>query len=350
VVSTNISASHAKKVVVLGTGGTIAGTGAAPDARAYTSAQLGIETLLQGVPGLSTLLFERQVVLEMEQIAQIDSKDMGFEVWHKLAQRVAQCLRLDDVAGVVITHGTDTLEETAYFLHRVLPADCVGRKPVVITCAMRPATSREADGPQNLHDAIRLASEHGAVGVMAMCAGQIHAALHVQKVHPYRLDAFDSGDAGRLGQVSEGRVTMEKPWPWADSASAESSRAAPAREKPIDLALLAAWVTWPRVEIVTSHAGAGGDLVDALLEHGKSLRGIIVAGTGNGTVHHTLEAALVRAQGEGVRVCRATRCAYGAVQDASGQAHQLPEATTLSPVKARIALMLELLSLDSQLH
>ena len=351
-----ISANGTKKIVVLGTGGTIAGTAKTADALAYTSAQLGIETLLQAVPGLSALVNGkangRVLRLVAEQVAQLDSKDMGFDVWRVLAQRVAHFLAQDDVTGVVITHGTDTLEETAYFLHRALPPNLLASKPVVMTCAMRPATSREADGPQNLFDAILLANEAGACGVVAVCAGQIHAAVHMQKVHPYRLDAFDSGDAARVGRISAGVVAMETAWPAQEAAQLGL----------VDLALLAAAPTWPRVEIVMSHSGANGWLVDALvaqvLDAGHlpvnsgsgndsiPIRGIVVSGTGNGSVHQALEAALVRAQAAGIRVWRATRCAYGAVQGLPD--NLLPEVTTLPPVKARIALALELLSQDSR--
>ncbi len=349
--SANISTNSPKKIVVLGTGGTIAGTASTPDATAYTSAQLGIDTLLQALPGLSALLVQRQVGLVAEQVAQLDSKDMGFAVWRVLAQRVAHFLGEGDVAGMVITHGTDTLEETAYFLHRVLPPALLAAKPVVITCAMRPATSREADGPQNLFDAILLASQAGARGVVAVCAGQIHAALHVQKVHPDRLDAFDSGDAACLGRISAGGVVMQGAWPQPQTAQLGG----------VDLAWLAAAHSLPRVEIVMNYSDAGGDWVDALVaqaapvgrlaassggaNEANPVRGIIVAGTGNGTVHYALEAALVRAQTAGIRVWRGTRCAYGAVHGQPG--NLLPEVTTLPPVKARIALMLELLGQDA---
>ena len=331
-----ISLKKPQIVAVLGTGGTIAGTARAGLSRAegnvaYTSAQLGVEALLEAIPGLGALALEVQA----EQVAQVDSKDMGFEIWKNLALRVAHHLERPECAGVVITHGTDTLEETAYFLHRVLPSTLLQTKPVVITCAMRPATSPEADGPQNMLDAFRLAIGPGACGVLAVCAGQIHAALHVQKVHPYRLDAFDSGDAGALGQIRGGQVEMALPWPMPEPD-----------QTAVDLADLALLQGWPRVEIVLSHSGANGRLVDVLTAERSApsasyAKGIVVAGTGNGTVHEDLQSALVRAQGAGIRVWRSTRCAYGAVQGVPD--HVLPEVSTLSPVKARIALALALL-------
>jgi L-asparaginase len=331
-----ISENKTKIVAVLGTGGTIAGTanagrGGSDGDLSYTAAQLGIDSLLEGLPGISLSGF----ALQAEQLAQLDSKDMRPDVWHQLALRVAHCLARPEVSGIVITHGTDTLEETAYFLQRVLPLDGLRAKPVVLTCAMRSATSPEADGPQNLADAIHLAIEPGASGVLVVCAGHIHSALDVQKVHPFRLDAFDSGDAGPLGQVINTKVLMTKPWPVPAQPSAHAEV----------LDAVAARPYWPRVEIVMSHAGASGHMVDAMVAQaqqppGAALRGIVVAGTGNGTVHRDLEAALVRAQQAGVRVWRATRCAYGAVQAVPG--HDLPETTTLSPVKARIELALAL--------
>lgn len=332
-----IPENKSKTVAVLGTGGTIAGTalrGASGQHGnlAYVSAQLGVQALLAAVPGLADL----SINLQSEQVAQLDSKDMGFDEWQHLALRTAHHLSQPDVLGVVITHGTDTLEETAYFLDCVLPAHLLVDKPVVITCAMRPATSSEADGPQNLADAVKVAIEPGACGVVAVCAGQIHSARHVQKVHTYRLDAFDSGDAGPLGRVMGGKVLLAKVWPkpgMATPTDFEWGRA----DRPL---------LWPRVEIVMSHAGANGQTVDAMLacqsESGASpVMGIVVAGSGNGTVHRSLQAVLVRAQDAGIRVWRATRCAYGAVQSVPGQV--LQEVTSLSPVKARIALALALL-------
>lgn len=319
-----------KKIVVLGTGGTIAGTAAsANDNLGYAAAQLGVAQLLQAIPVLAQLPLE----LVCEQVAQLDSKDMSFAVWQQLALRCDYWLGQTEVQGIVITHGTDTLEESAYFLQAVLnPA-----KPVVLTCAMRPATSLNADGPQNLLDALTVASLPGAQGVVAVCAGTIHSAVDVQKVHPYRLDAFGSGDAGPLGYVEEGAVRLVRNWPVALSNPSSS-----AMEKMAD------GTDWPRVEILMNYAGASGAVVDALLAQDMSgqtgvacLRGLVVAGTGNGRLHHALEAAVSRAQAAGVKVVRATRCSNGRVQALPGD--PLADSQGLSPVKARVALMLELL-------
>lgn len=310
-----------QKIVVLGTGGTIAGTSAqAGDNIGYTAGQVGVAQLLDAVPGLQTMAGE----LLIEQVAQIDSKDMDMEVWRALALRCSHHLKDPEVRGIVITHGTDTLEETAWFLHEVLDA----RKPVVLTCAMRPATALTPDGPQNLLDAVAVAVALGATGVLAVAAGEVHGARHVQKVHPYRVHAFTSADVGPLGFVEEGRVRLTQNWPLAlDSKSL------------IAIESIANVNTWPRVEIVVSHAGATGSMVDALARDG--VQGLVVACTGNGTIHHHLEAALLRAQAAGVAVVRATRCPEGQVLPKPGD--MLPDSQGLSPVKARIALMLDLL-------
>jgi L-asparaginase len=312
-----------QKIVVLGTGGTIAGTSAQPeDNIGYTAAQLGVADLLNSVPRLKAV--GPGVSIVAEQIAQIDSKDMDADIWRALALRCDQHLRDPSVAGVVITHGTDTLEETAWFLRTVLDAP----KPVVLTCAMRPATAIAPDGPQNLLDAMAVVTAPGASGVLLVAGGEVHGARHVSKVHPYRVNAFRSADHGPLAWVEEGRVR------WASNCPlALENKALVAIEKIANVSV------WPRVEIVVSHAGATGAMVDALVRDG--VEGVVVACTGNGTVHHVLESALLRAQAVGVQDVRSTRCAEGQVLPKVGDA--MTDSGGLSPVKARIALMLHML-------
>lgn len=312
--------TETKRVVVLGTGGTIAGTSADEgDNVGYTAAQRGVAQLVAAVPALA------QVLLETEQVAQLDSKDMGYAVWRQLAQRIAQLVARADVAGVVVTHGTDTLEETAWFLQRVLAPV----KPIVLTAAMRPATALHSDGPQNLVDAIGIAREPGARGVLAALAGTLHAARDVRKVHPYRIDAFSSGDAGPVGRIEEGRLRRLRDWPESDEALGVESLPQQGGD-------------WPWVEIVTSGVQADGAAVRALLAAG--VRGLVVAATGNGSVHADLESALHAAQQQGVAVLRATRCLDGTIVEAApAQPDTLPSAGDLTPVKARVELMLRLL-------
>jgi len=315
------STTASRRVIVLGTGGTIAGRATRPDDNiGYSAAEVGVAELLAGIDAPAG------VTLHAEQVTQVDSKDMEFAIWLALAQRCAHWLALDDVAGVVVTHGTDTLEETAFFLQFAMAP----RKPVVLTCAMRPASALSPDGPQNVRDAIVVAATPGARGVVAVCAGTIHTALDVRKVHTYRLDPFSSGDAGALGYVEEGLVRPVRDWP-----SGEPAMALPT---PIGAV--------PRVEIVMSHAGARGTVVDALVRERQAgatdaVQGLVLAATGNGTLHHELEAAALRAQAAGIAVLRATRCGDGHILPKASDV--LRDAGGLSPVKARISLMLELL-------
>ena len=319
-----VDTNQGRRLVILGTGGTIAGRAAkAGDNVGYVAGQVGVADLVAAVPALA------EVLLEVEQVAQIDSKDMGLPVWQALAKRLQA--HLDDalVSAVIVTHGTDTLEETAFVLQRLLqPA-----KPVVLTCAMRPASALVPDGPQNVSDAVAVARQAGA-GVVVVCAGQVHGALEVTKVHTYRLDAFDSGDAGPLACVEEGEVRSFRAWGATAPGAARSAA-------PLERFLAADAL--PRVELVTSHADADGSLVRALMAPGASrpLRGIVVAGTGNGTVHQALTDALNAAQANGVRVVLATRCARGRVVPHAGLPFE--HSAGLSPVKARLALALDLL-------
>lgn len=312
--------NKAEKIVLLGTGGTIAGTSAqAGDNVGYTAGQLSVAHLIAAVPALG------RVPLEAEQVAQLDSKDMSHAVWQALAQRVAVHLARPEVAGMVITHGTDTLEETAWFLHRILAP----QKPVVLTCAMRPASSLQPDGPQNLLDAVTVAQSGVAQGVLCVAQGQVLAAEDVRKVHGYRIDAFSAGDAGPLARVEEGQLIALRPWPEAQAMGLHAIAHDAAQ--------------WPRVGVVCSHAGAEPWAVEAAVAAG--LQGLVVEGTGNGTVHHRLEAALQQAQSAGLRVLRASRCVAGGVVGAPAGA--LPSAGGLTPAKARVELLLQLLATAS---
>jgi len=314
-------------VVVLGTGGTIAGTGAGPHDLSYQAAQLSVAHLVQAVPGLLG------VPLETQQVAQIDSKDMDWAVWRALARALESTLARDDVGAVVITHGTDTLEETAYLLHRLLNVD----KPVVLTAAMRPATSAQADGPRNLRDAVwvaQSAARQGWAGVVAVMNGVIWPGHAVRKSHSWHIDAFDGGGWPPLGRVTdEGDVVDAMPWP----APGRGAWACLAQEP-------------PRVEIVSSHAGADGRVVQALLalrpNESDPVKGLVVAGTGHGTVHQGLAKALEQAESQGIKVWRSTRVARGGVLPREGD--HWPAAGTLTAAQARVALMLDLLGIASE--
>jgi L-asparaginase len=306
-----------QSIVILGTGGTIAGQAArADDSVGYRSGALGVQALIDAVPPLSAW------PLEAEQLASLDSKDMDPATWQRLATRAAHHLARSDVAGVVITHGTDTLEETAWLLHRVLaPA-----KPLVLTAAMRPATALSADGPRNLFDAVTVAAEPGAAGVLAVLAGDVIGAADLRKRHTARPEAFRGGDAGPVAAVIDGRVRRWRDWPHGEPLGLDRIARDPA--------------AWPWVAVLANHGGADGREVQALLDAG--VRGLVVAGTGNGTLSAPLERALLAAARAGVPVRRCSRCADGAVVDPPGAA--LPSAGDRSPWQARIDLLLELLA------
>lgn len=310
--------SVAERVVILGTGGTIAGVADASRS-GYRAAQLGVEQLVAAVPALAGVAAAGG--LECEQLAQVDSKDMTHELWQQLAQRCAQHLARAEIAGVVVTHGSDTLEETAYFLHRVLaPA-----KPLVLTAAMRPATALHADGPQNLLDAVTLArsgAAQGWRGVLAVLAAQVWAGAELRKLHGWRLDAFAGGAAGALGAWVGGRLERWRDAPATPPLGLDAIAAEPAH--------------WPRVEVVASHAGATAGLVDALCASGVD--GLVVAATGGGSVHAALLPALQRARAAGVGVVVVSRCAWGPALAADRS-----EADWRTPWQARIDLLLDLL-------
>lgn len=313
-----------KKIVVLGTGGTIAGTAdAASDNIGYTAARLGVDELLRAVCPAGEFGYE----VVSEQVAQLDSKDMGPTVWRALHQRVSYWMSDTDVRGIVITHGTDTLEETAWFLQLALEPRDLLAKPVVLACAMRPASALTPDGPQNLMDALAVVTTPEARGVVAVCAGIVHAARDVMKVHPYRVNAFDSGDAGPLAYVEEGAVRMVKEWPLAPKTSYPAAVPFYAGDD------------WPWVELVMSYAGARGALVDGLVLNG--VQGLVVASTGNGSLHEHLHASLKLAVAAGIPVVRATRCQLGRILARAGD--DLAASDGLSPVKARISMMLALM-------
>lgn len=313
------SSSSLPRVVVLATGGTIAGSSGDPASSAqYQAATVPVSQLVQAVPALADV-----ARVEAEQVAQVDSKDMTFGLWQQLAARVAYWSGQPDVAGIVITHGTDTLEETAMFLHLTQPCSV----PVIITAAMRPATSLSADGPLNLLDAVRVAAHPDArgLGVLVVLNQQIHAGRDVTKAHTSAVDAFVSPNAGPIGYVQDAYIRFTR---------APSRREAPCLPVPS---------AWPMVEIVVSHAQPGRVAVDALVSAG--VKGLVVAATGNGSVHEILVAALADAAAAGVAVVRSSRTGAGHVSipaRLAAGAGLFASAADLNPYKARVLLLVAL--------
>ena len=316
------AAAHAlPRIAVLATGGTIAGTAAdAANTSGYQAGVVGVERLLEAVPALSSV-----AQIQPEQIASIDSKDMALALWTTLAQRVNALLASDDIDGVVITHGTDTLEETAYLLHLTVKSI----KPVVLTAAMRPSSALSADGPLNLLNAVTVAASQAAhgQGVLVAFNNRIHSARDVVKTSTYAVDAFQSPEVGALGWVQDGRVEFQRKV---------------VRPHTVDTEFVIG-AKWPNVEIIVSYAGVSRIGVDALVAAG--VRGIVVAGTGNGSIHASVQQALADAVSQGVVVVRSSRVGSGHVMRngaASDDALGFVTAGSLNPYKARVLLMLAL--------
>jgi L-asparaginase len=308
-------------IALLATGGTIAGAaGDALQTAGYKAGALPVERLLEAVPALAGLAH-----IEAQQLASIDSKDMSMEVWSRLAQRIDTLLARPEIAAVVVTHGTDTLEETAYFLHLSVKS----AKPVVLTAAMRPATALSADGPLNLCQAVAVAAARDAAGrgVLVVANNQIHGARDVVKRHTAAVQAFESPEFGALGWVQDAHIEFHR------NVVRAHTLATPFTAPP----------AWPMVEILASYAGAGHLAVEALVAGG--VRGIVVAGTGNGSIHAGLQQALAEAHQHGVVVVRASRTGSGHVMRdgaAPDSALGFIAAGTLNPYKARVLLMLAL--------
>jgi L-asparaginase len=317
----NPSHTSLPRIAVLATGGTIAGqAGDAARTSGYKAGVVGVDKLLDAVPSLSQI-----ARIHAEQVASIDSKDMTPALWGTLCARVNALLAQDDVDGIVITHGTDTLEETAYLLHLTVKSD----KPVVLTAAMRPATALSADGPLNLFNAVTVAANRAAwkQGVLVAFNNQIHCAREVTKTSTYAVDAFRSPEVGALGWVQDGEVRFQRGVLRRHTLQSPFEMAGPL----------------PNVEIVTSYAGASRASIDAFVAAG--VKGLVIAGTGNGSMHSTLQAGVADAIKQGVAVVRSSRVGAGHVMrngaapdDALGSI----SADTLNPYKARVLLMLAL--------
>ena len=313
------------KTVVLGTGGTIAGLAADPSNPSnYKASQLGLTDILQQA-GIQT------AGLEMQDVARIDSKDMGPAVWRPLLQAISQAQERSDVQAVVITHGTDTIEETAFLLEVMGPWP----KPVVLTCAMQPADSPTADGPGNLRDALLLAQHPAFKGVALVCAGKAHHPQHLQKIRTDQDDAFSSGLSQPLAQMHKGQWLLREP---ADQL--------PRNGRTPDLQTLLNTADWPRVEWVSNHASADGEMVMSLLAGSskakRPLRGLVVAATGSGTISVDMENALIQARAVGVEVWVSSRCVWGQARFYEDKPYGV--ATSLNPAKAMVALSLSLLA------
>jgi L-asparaginase len=317
-----VHAADLPKVRVLATGGTIAGAQASATGYGYRSGAYDVNSLLSAVPNLDKL-----AVLTGEQVANIGSQDMNDAIWLKLGKRVNEVLASSDADAILITHGTDTLEETSYFLSLVTRSD----KPVVMVGSMRPATAISADGPGNIYNGVAVATDSGArgKGTLVVLNDTIHYARNVVKTDTTSVQTFASLNRGPAGVVHTGTIDWFEPMDRKLGNISEFS--------------LDGLDELPRVDILYAHANMSVDLIDAAIRNGA--KGIVVAGVGDGNMTTPALQALAKAAKNGIVVVRSTRLPSGIVlrnneinDDESG----FVVSGELNPAKSRVLLQLAL--------
>jgi L-asparaginase len=311
------------EIVILATGGTIAGAAATATQAGYTSGAVTIDAMLAAVPGIQDI-----ANIKGEQISNVGSQDMTFEIMLTLAKRINALLSQKDVAGVVITHGTDTMEETAFFLNLVVKSD----KPVVMVGSMRPSTAVSADGPLNLFDAVGVAVDPNSRGrgVMVVMNDWIHGAHSLTKTSTTAIQTFMSPLRGLVGISSYGKNDFYNSPQWKHTTASE-----------FDISNVS---QLPRVDILYAYADMSADLIDASVA--KGAKGIVIAGVGNGNMNAASLRAVANAARKGIVVVRSSRVVTGTVGrnvEVNDDELNLLASDELNPQKARILLMLALL-------
>ena len=318
------TAQNLPRVIVLSTGGTIAGQQPNTDKAGYVQGNIQTEELLKNIPSIT-----KKAIVQGEQIASIGSYDMTVDIWIKLARRINEIFAKNEADGVVITHGTDTQEETAYFLNLTVQSE----KPVVLTGAMRPATAISADGSKNLYDAIIVASDTSSKGkgVLLYFNENIYDAKNVVKTSMTNVNAFSSPNTGPLGQVYDSKVFYNTQIlnRHASSAAFDVSK----------------FDSLPSVEIVYAYAGASNVAINAFINN--NIAGIIIAGTGGGSFDKAILESVKDAVKKGIIVVRSSRVLSGRVNTQYVGVFDDSKLGTivsdnLNPQKARILLMLAL--------
>ncbi|WP_133578866.1 type II asparaginase [Aureibacillus halotolerans] len=307
-------------VKILATGGTIAGSAASNTATTgYTAGAIGVETLIDAVPELTDI-----ATISGEQIANVGSPNIDTDVLLTLAKRVNVLLAQDDTDGIVITHGTDTLEETAFFLHMTVKSD----KPVVVVGAMRPATAISADGPMNLYNAVKVAGAEKSVGkgVLVVLNDRIGSARMISKTNTTMLDTFQSEEYGFLGAIAGGEIHY-----YQEMLRKHTT------ETPFDVSEL---TELPQVDILYGYQNMPSYLFEAAAANGAD--GIVTAGSGNGSLSSIGSEVVKKVIEKGIPVVRASRVGNGIVTETSNGI----AADSLNPQKARILLMLALTETD----
>jgi L-asparaginase len=310
-------------IVILATGGTIAGSAETNVQSGYTSGQVGVDILINAVPQLKDI-----ANVTGEQISNIGSQNMSDEVWLKLVKRINELLAQDDVDGIVVTHGTDTMEETAYFLDLCVKS----KKPVVLTCSMRPSTALSADGPLNIYNAVAVAASKlsWGRGVMVVANDRIHSGREVVKTSTTAVETFFSPLVGSLGTVNYGTINF------VDTPHKKNTFETEFNVDNLD--------KLPRVDVIAIYEDAPGDLIKAAVDLGT--KGIITSGLGNGNLTDACVEALKYARSKGVVVVRASRVVTGFVGrniELDDNALGFVASYELIPSKARVLLRLALL-------
>ena len=324
-VAVAMMAQELPKVYILATGGTIAGSGSSATKSNYSAGQVAIGTLLDAVPAIKDV-----ANVEGEQVVNIGSQDMSDEVWLVLAKRVNELLARADVSGVVITHGTDTMEETAFFLSLVVGSG----KPVVLVGAMRPSTAISADGPANLYNAVVTAASPASRdrGVLVCMNGKVYGAADVTKTNTTSVETFQSPNSGAIGYIHNGEVRYYH------------TSCAGVNTPYFDIDGLK---SLPKVGIAYGYSNVEGDVVDMMID--KHYKGIVYAGVGNGNIHKNVFPELEKARKDGIIVVRSSRVPTGATTldaEVDDNKYEFVASWGLNPQKARILLMLALTKTD----
>lgn len=309
-------------ILILTTGGTIAGKGESETGSEYTAGQLSGEDLIAAVPELQDI-----AEIQVEEISNVPSQDMTIDIWLKLAKRINELLEKPGCDGIVITHGTDTMEETAYFLNLVIHND----KPVVLTGSMRPSTSISADGDINLYNAVATAGYPDSYGrgILVLMNDEIYTARDVTKSNTTNVETFRNPNGGPVGYAHFGEVNYYY--------FSEKCHTVDSEFKVDTLDSL------PRVEIIYGYADSGRIFVDAAIA--ADVDAIIFAGVGDGNVSTKTLEALKTATEKGLKVCISSRTGSGIVYRSSEydfESYDFIAADNLSPQKARILMMLAL--------
>ena len=325
IISVQYAAAQAKKpnVVILATGGTIAGAAATGTQSGYTSGAVTIDAMLTAVPGIKDM-----ANVKGEQISNVGSQDMSFDIMLAVAKRINELAPKNDVDGIVITHGTDTMEETAFFLNLVVKTD----KPVVMVGSMRPSTAVSADGPLNLYNAVGVAIDPNArgKGVLVVMNDWIHGAHSLTKTSTTAIQTFMSPLRGIVGVAAYGKNDFYNNPVWKHTTASE-----------FDITNV---TKLPRVDILMAYADMPPDLIDASVAGGA--KGIVIAGVGNGNMNKASLEAAARAVKKGVMLVRSSRVPTGAVGrnvEVNDDELGFIASDELNPQKARILLSLALL-------